>query len=155
MYFGAQYFQAKYFLARYLNGLIQRIEQGTAGFIRKRKRFKFDDRPTDEQIRAERIRLGIIEARKERTRIIKKAQKAKKGSEQRKELDTYIALLRVEITRLQGEYDALKADLDARGDLIRSAVITREAMLMIEEEIRLAQQEEEDISFVLAMLLEL
>lgn len=138
----------------FLFDLVQRVEQATAGFIKRRKRFKWDG-PTDEQIRAERIRLGIIEARKERTRVLKKAQKVEKGSEQAQELKLYAYLLNAEITRLQAEYEALRAELEQQGAIIRSAVITRAVMAMLEEEIKQARQEEEDISFLLTMLAEM
>lgn len=137
-----------------LDALVQRVEQATAGFIRRRKRFKWDG-PTEDQIRAERIRLGIIEARKERTQVLKKAQKVEKGSEQAQELRLYAYLLKSEIDRLQAEYEALKAELEQQGAIIRSAVITRMVMAMLEEEIRQARQEEDDIAFLLAMLAEI
>lgn len=138
-----------------LDGIIQRVEEATAGFIRKRRRFKLDDRPTDEQIKAERIRLGIIEARQERKRILNKAKATKNNANAANELRLYAYLLQEEIKRLQGEYEALKASLESQGQMIRSVVITRAVMAMIEEEIRQAQQEEDDISFLLAMLAEM
>lgn len=137
-----------------LDEIVQRVEQATAGFIKRRKRFRWDG-PTEDQIRAERIRLGIIEARKERTQVLKKAQQVEKGSEQAQELRLYAYLLKSEIDHLQAEYEVLKAELEQQGAIIRSAVITRMVMAMLEEEIRQARQEEEDISFLLAMLAEI
>lgn len=139
----------------FLFDLIQRVEEATAGFIRKRKRFKQDEPPTEEQIRAERIRLGIIESRKERTDVLKRVKEVEKGSQQAQQLQIYAYLLKQEIVRLQAEYEALKAELEAQGALIRSEVITRMVMAMIEEELRLAQQEEEDITFLMTMFMEI
>ena len=139
----------------FLFDLIERVEQATAGFIRKRKRFKQGEPPTEEQIRAERIRLGIIESRQERTRVLKRVKDVEKGSQQAQQLQIYAYLLKQEITRLQAKYEALKAELEAQGALIRSEVITRMVMAMIEEELRLAQHEEEDITFLLTMFMEI
>lgn len=138
-----------------VNAAQTRIVESTSFPFQDPEDGEMRDGPTEDQIRAERIRLGIIDARKERTQVLKKAQKVEKGSEQAQELRLYAYLLKSEIDRLQAEYEALKAELEQQGAIIRSAVITRMVMAMLEEEIRQARQEEDDIAFLLAMLAEI
>ena len=115
---------------------------------RKREDYKHleQDQPTPEQIEAERIRLGIVEAKKEVVRVKNKKKDA--PVEVKPEYDLHIALVQQELARLEAEYAIFRAQLASRGLRIRGEVIYRAALAAIDAQFR----EEADIAFVVAVL---
>lgn len=112
------------------------------------KRYREIRRPTQEEVEAERIRLGIIEAKQEIKRVVRLINKAKtqpkqpESSHDELKLKLHAELLKQKIKRAQDEYDALLFRINK--NYLRARVEAHKAIKR--------QQEESDISYVISML---
>lgn len=99
--------------------------------------------PTKAQIHAERVRLGIIQAKKERKQL---AAVTHLGKAEKKQADNR---MRDQIARLEAEYQMLVAQMKARGEFMRGIEITIAANAQIAHERHL--QEEDDLEVILLL----
>lgn len=126
---------------------------------------------TKEQVEAERVRLGIIEAKKEVKRIVRLLTEKRKEQATQIEiakLHTHEYLLKQQLDEARRAYDALLFRINSNAlqqrlieQQLLNEVLQDEALRIAEEEAiaqilaeqeRLRQQEEEDIVFVMSML---
>lgn len=154
-----------YFFFGFFDAIEEAVEKYSGGWIPSpRER-------TKEQIEAERIRLGIVEVKKEVKRITRLLTKAKKEQEKPltvANLQTHEYLLRQQLEQSRQAYDALLLRITSNAiqqklveqqlfeEALREqalAIAEVEAIAReIAEQQRLRQQEEEDIVFVMSML---
>lgn len=126
---------------------------------------------TKEQVEAERVRLGIIEAKKEVKRIVRLLTEKKKEQAPQIEiakLHTHEYMLKQQLDEARRAYDALLFRINSNAlqqrlieQQLLNEALQEEALRIAEEEAiaqaiaeqeRLRQQEEEDIVFVMSML---
>ncbi len=109
-----------------------------------------DRRPSKYQIEAEKLRIGIVDAKKELKRVRNKRKDRERKQLETLSYDLHIALLERKIQDLAEQYSLLIAQLYSRGEKIRSAAIYRAAQEFLRES---ARKEEEDIAFIASFLM--
>lgn len=154
-----------YFFFGFFDAIEEVVEKYTGGWIASPKE------RTKEQVEAERIRLGIVEVKKEVkriTRILTEAKQDKASQKQIASLLTHESILKQQLQESRQAYDALLLRITSNAiqqklieqQLIEEA-LQEQALAIAEvesmareiaEQQRLRQQEEDDIVFVMSML---